>query len=138
MIQANELRIGDLFIDKLTKEYLKVSSINDDGKIVYNVINRDAFPLPNGWGAIPIPLTEDILLKCGFVDKGVTFNTKINFTRCCLFKVNSSNNYNNNENEFSVTLYQHHNSIEIARIKYLHQLQNLFFALTGEELNIEP
>ena len=85
----------------------------------------------------PIPLTEDILLKCGFVEKGVTFNTKINFTRCCLFKVNSSNNYNNNENEFSVTLYQHHNSIEIARIKYLHQLQNLFFALTGEELNIE-
>lgn len=130
MIQANELRIGDLFIDKLTKEYLKVSSINDDGKIVYNVINRDAFPLPNGWGAIPIPLTEDILLKCGFkLERGEI-----------ILSIPNCGNWN-------WQLYQYEGYIEIQvqyeyatdlkHIKYLHQLQNLFFALTGEELNIE-
>ena len=74
----------------------------------------------------PIPLTEDILLKCGFVEvsnyhpEGKTYKLK----------------------DFETTEFYPYISYKGERIgneyiKHLHQLQNLFFALTGEELNIE-
>jgi hypothetical protein len=70
----------------------------------------------------PIPLTKEILLKCGFeilpwgyvkkssMDFGIRLNLKT-------FNYEVSGN----------------NSV---KIQYLHQLQNLYFALTNEELKI--
>lgn len=72
---------------------------------------------------MPIELTEEILLKCGFEfshitgDERVFSNKKINLL---------INTYDNNIIKFNVFI-----------IKHLHQLQNLYFALTGTELEIE-
>lgn len=83
----------------------------------------------------PIPLTEEWLLKFGFV-KEVEYKKKINFSRFHLFQINASNSYNDNENEFKVNFYQSKQCVELCRIKHVHQLQNLYFALTGEELTL--
>jgi hypothetical protein len=83
----------------------------------------------------PIPLTEDILLKCGFekfIEQG------------------SDHWYPNQDGLWSLRL-ENNNPLEYifmiqvrvdeylkldTRYRYLHQLQNLYFTLTGEELNI--
>jgi hypothetical protein len=74
----------------------------------------------------PIPLTEEILLKCGFERKMHGRHEK------------SLRSYRKNGNTFNVS----HSGIVYYGLKqkpvlYLHQLQNLYFALTGEELNVE-
>ncbi len=66
----------------------------------------------------PITLTEEWLLKFGFVDRGLG-----DFRRSWLHLIrNSSTSFETN--------------CFFVKIKYIHQLQNLYFALTGEELTI--
>ena len=64
-----------------------------------------------------IPLTEEWLLKFGF-DKDI-------FT--CGYKADIVKGI----------LYLDYGEIELTEVKHVHQLQNLYFALTGEELKIQ-
>ena len=76
----------------------------------------------------PIPLTEEWLSKFGFIkeviiEDGITYN----------------HYYNGNP----IELYGYDAQIYFDKgwdteLKYVHQLQNLNFALTGNELNIKP
>lgn len=68
----------------------------------------------------PIPLTEDILLKCGF-KKISGWNEFILDDLRCEFRCDT------------MLLYYPFG----VNIKYLHQLQNLYFALTNKELDIK-
>lgn len=76
----------------------------------------------------PIPLTEEILLKCGF-EKELDNSMVKNNVAIFLDKRFKTNLFlkDNQENKW--------HSINI-KIKYLHKLQNLYFALTNEELEI--
>ena len=92
-----------------------------------------------------IPLTEEWLLKFGCEeietlhthwksDKGFFLNGYVIFMEKNLGAIigEKSNDY------FCDHSYQYRNGIGIIKeIKYLHQLQNLYFALTGEELEIK-
>ena len=75
----------------------------------------------------PIPLTEDILLKCGFEVSGESF------IKAC-FSIEDVHN----GDTWYLYMYDEDNEcdVHVGIIKYLHQLQNLYFALTGSELNI--
>ena len=84
-----------------------------------------------------VPITEEWLLRFWF-EKDVSFKIKINNLRLHLFQINASNKYNDNQNEFTVTVYQSKQSIEICRLKFVHQLQNLYYALTNNELILKP
>jgi DNA polymerase III psi subunit len=115
-MKANELRIGNKF-------YLPNGKI---GTITYHeirllTISQDK---PN---YKPIPLTEEILLKC-CVRKD---------TKEFLFKVLDGYNWieeKNGEYLWFINRFDFHLK---APLKYLHQLQNLYFALTGEELVVK-
>jgi len=74
----------------------------------------------------PIPLTEEILLKCGFDENMVlsTIEGEIRYYGDGDINIGG---------EDSCTL----GMVYIAKCKYLHQLQNLYFALTGKELEVE-
>ena len=111
MIQAQELRIGN---------YYKGASRGNIEIVTWQTL-RD---LKEGkLNILPIPLTEEILLKFGFEKQ-------------------------HNEDDFDYwfkkdfcddILWEHsegfcHNLNYGGDIKYVHQLQNLYFALTGEEL----
>ena len=70
----------------------------------------------------PIPLTEEILLKCGF-DKQILFEDE-----CCFF---CNGDLSLSCEDWNKDKFYYNTEIEI---KYVHQLQNLCFALTLEEL----
>jgi hypothetical protein len=71
-----------------------------------------------------VELTEEILLKCGF-DK---LNNKFMFDNL-RWHIEKPCNYDG-------FLFCEGFKVLTEKIKYLHQLQNLYFALTNEELEI--
>jgi hypothetical protein len=74
----------------------------------------------------PIPLTEEWLLKFGFeVDDHLMNPDDWPYVDYIKNEVRIS------EPNYSFAFYGRDNELEI---KYVHQLQNLYFALTGEEL----
>jgi hypothetical protein len=120
-MRANELRIGNLLRDKVSKTELKVIELTEKDFVTY-VIDRSKFPLAKGWGIEPIPLTEEWLLKFGFEWYGRITGWTIN---------EHSINEKNGCFEFCI------NKEFPVELKYVHQLQNIHFALTGEELTLK-
>lgn len=80
------------------------------------------FRFPNTYKAIP--LTEEWLLKFGFEKEYGTF--KIEGFKCWITK------YTSEPNLYSANI----GNIKISTLKYVHELQNLYFALTGSELTV--
>jgi hypothetical protein len=74
-----------------------------------------------------IELTEEWLLKFGFVKRGIYYH----FPKNDIFKLEQYKNKN------AFWLRHGTESIDCTRINYVHSLQNLYFALTGEELKID-
>lgn len=94
-----------------------------DGERIYYLVDdimiRDCGYYKDNWAFEPIPLTPEILQKCGFK------------------KNNVRNGYYHSKLELSVYFDDKKLSIlsfERYEKLYLHELQNLVFALTGEEL----
>lgn len=82
----------------------------------------------------PIPLTEEWLIKFGFEIIHHDFNffvKRVKIEGCNSISIRIWEN-----NGWNFGLYQHDGGIDIT-IEYVHQLQNLFFALTQEELQIK-
>lgn len=73
----------------------------------------------------PIPITEEWLVKLGFVNRE---NGWMRLVICEDFF------YISWELLHGVCLSINFNSTSLVHIKYIHQLQNLIYALTGEEL----
>lgn len=113
MIQAKELRIGNL-----------LQSAN--GYFTYEVTLRDLRAIIAGSKSRPIPLTEERLLGAGYSVVSESSTGKM-----YAYMINGVFNSD-------LTLVFWKDSGKIFRgdleIKYYHQLQNLYFALTGEEL----
>lgn len=114
MIKANELRIGNLFIRELCNsrrlEYDDSFILTEEwmGKLFSDNISIALQDLH------PIPLTPEILEKCGFVldeDAGYYF----------LDLPGKPQNIDR---------------LKVGKGVFVHQLQNLYFALTGEELKV--
>jgi hypothetical protein len=75
----------------------------------------------------PIPLTEEWLLKFGFEKRGSYWHPKGSWHRYLFHKFKMSS--------FGVlNLEPEGGIVPHAQVHYVHQLQNLYFALTGEEL----
>ena len=134
----NELRIGNLLRDKVSKTELKVVEISEENIVTY-VIDRSKYPLSQGWGVEPIPLTEEILLKCGFEFIFGINNRYLKDYGAFYFTIMIMND----DKSYQVSLSNHEKkegesipTVGLGIIKYVHQLQNLYFALTGEELKI--
>lgn len=120
-IRSEELRIGNWLISISSGRQLVVDDIGDSGINIqwYHELTDYEFR----WQDVdPIPLTSSILEKCGFNIFSEQYNNGFRFKYMKL--------YNHNENLY-FNPYDWNFQLEI---KYLHQLQNLFFALTGEEL----
>ena len=73
----------------------------------------------------PIPLTEEILLKCGFKKRSDGHFNILKHSEVDIIICNDFSSWQCDGINFSVN-----------RIKYLHQLQNLYWCLVGKELNI--
>ena len=104
-MKPNELRIGNYVNDSIG-----LITIGLNGNIKF----ADAYH--------PIPLTEEWLLKFGFVGNYKTYYSNINLI--CELHFDEFNN------QFDCVLDRY----SITTIQYVHELQNLYFALTNEEL----
>ena len=123
-LRANELRIGNLVsrLD-LGDHSLRVESVLELRKD--KVLTTGPISVICLYSEIkPIPLSEEWLLKFGFDQIGSSVSYKIG--EYCI-DIRELNLFH-----FSIVGY-----LTIAKIKYVHQLQNLFFALTGWELSIK-
>lgn len=122
MIQATELRIGNKVISTfITGAIATVDGILPDnrGIVVDGVVTHE-----NLHG---VPLTPRILEACGFKDGGAHDGGKHSWRHADFpFGIDSDTLY----------YYDDNDCIHFADAEYLHQLQNLFFALTGSELSI--
>ena len=124
MIQSNELRIGN-WVKR--NEYnakfiaLSVSGLvaeREDGARYYGAIHA----------LEPIPLTEELIAKCMFSEYEFEDDIFLHDEEDVCVQKSGKVYYP----------YSFENSDTIGTpIRYLHQLQNLFFALTGKELEIK-
>ena len=129
MIKINELRFGNYVNDPVDSK--------DKRTNIYQIAKHQIDDVYTNYSAIP--LTPEILEKAGFRkyshEPGYTLGEDFEKSEKCdeySFGKITIMDWGNGfvlSNSFSFTLR--------VEIKYLHQLQNLYFALTGEELNVQ-
>ena len=145
-MKANELRIGNIVnisedwyrrnphLSKTPKQII-VDSINYDGLIGTSIYFANGYEIEDDLD--PIPITEEWLLRLGFEKNNQSYQV--------VYTINVEDEY---EQDYTSKLYlgldgQYFIGIPYelfrgkSKIQYVHQLQNLYFALTGEELTIK-
>ena len=121
-MKANELRIGNWVYNDFTREDIEV----------YPMMIHRLSKIEGEHHIKPIPLTEEWLIKFGF-EKDVLslFNIEIlkdkDPTSAIIICLEDGLCEITRNSRFGTTI----------SMKYVHQLQNLYFALTGEELEIK-
>lgn len=124
-MKAEELRIGNILTDDLgnllTVTEIKHNKLRcsylrkDTGNIHYSFIDLCNIK--------PIRLSEDILLKCGFVDNRLSIFNDLNYMSLIW-------------RHSKLWLTSEHEPSCLEHIKNVHELQNLVKSLTGQELEI--
>lgn len=126
-MKATELRIGNKVFDALGD----VVSID-----LILISNVEFMKLK------PIPITEGWILDFGFKKQKTTQqNTYCKRTKKSqlwffLYETGETIDYNDFQYSEPEIWYTFRNNDYGVKLKYVHELQNLFFALTGEELEI--
>lgn len=134
ILKASDLRIGNL-VELRDKKFTKVWSIDENGiNVIVEPYEEDGRAYAALWGdIIPIPLTPEILEKCGFIkgrDKDYPKSIADYYRKGRWLIKLTGPEY---DCEIRISISWHKN---ITHITSLHQLQNLYFALLGEELEI--
>ena len=150
MIEPRELRENNLYKVK-ENTYKCVGHYYDHGQKYVELIEIDEedfnmFKARHISKLKPIPLTEEILLKCGFENWGtVNFNQYECYVRYVLYNyVEGTSNYEvhiyggtiieTKRIEYSI---DNDDTQQIKHTSYLHNLQNAVIQATGKELEIK-
>ena len=133
MIQPKELRIGNYVnvFDKIDE--IKSIDENEHGGFCKFKNNPYQYYLCHNGEALikPIILTEEILLKFGFSSRG-TFWLDLYLDEKTKFTLGW---HLDGRIDFEISINKIY--FDISHIKHIHQLQNLFYSLTGEELTFK-
>lgn len=113
-MEAKELRIGNC--------------VHEKGRLV---IIHDGFGIDHAHNFDTIKITEEWLFKVGFKNKN--FKNKYPSER---FLIGDINLYYTKQEKFEGYVLSFDNQL-IRGVIFVHELQNLYFALTGEELMIK-
>ena len=121
-MKSQDLRIGNwIYESKATQFPMQVEAIFQDGTLYLNFEGNEGDVWDcNVKDIEAIPLTNEILLKCGFEKIGMAYIKG-------MFIINGR----------SDGRFQLGNSGMSVELTFLHQLQNLFYSLTGKELEVE-
>lgn len=132
MIQANELRVGLWFKREIPGRNEAWEDIQIDEGIMYSIFSESLEYALND--LYPIPLTPEILERAGFVktEHKLPLLTYYDYRLGnCVASVIPSGI----EIEFCGLDIEERTYI--TKVNHIHQLQNLYFALTGTELTIK-
>jgi hypothetical protein len=119
-MKANELRIGN-WVEQPNDGVTRVTAILNDLQIKTETGYIDKY-------CRPIPLTEEWLVKFGFEKDILDIDSRY---------ILEGKHYTFTSNWLSEEIIYVNLNETHTDIQYLHQLQNLYFALTGEELTIK-
>ena len=133
MIKANEIRVGNWLNDPRPLTEFNKKYVNNPDNGYFIATARD---IQFAEEFEPITLTEEILLKCGFKKTEEYYaadeeNVDV-YTIGCFDIAFIDNEY---KLWISIDEDSYYN-FAWTEIKYLHQLQNLYFSLTGQELEV--
>ena len=127
-IKANELRIGNLHETVgLDIPRMSISSVRIDKKSFSAITGYGIHLVETGaMPFIPIPLSIGWILKLGL--------TKLDNTEAALaIEISDTNTLVYDAGEFHLS--EDWEYFTLKQIKYVHELQNLYFALSGKELS---
>ncbi len=126
-IDAIELRLGNLLqdregrlckVEEITSERDEYEEDEDEGGFSASAIKGPMTGLPHK----PITLNEDWLTRMGVINK------RLPNPRFEIFRLGPHYNITTEGRE--------ENQVFLCSVQYIHQFQNIYFALTGEELEI--
>ena len=132
-MKANELRIGKLIHNPVQNIDLRVT-VDLLSRINYDCFNTQMNPKDKFQ---PIPLTEEWLLKLGFNKDykngwiGIDVESESGMT--IDFVLAEPLNMGEWQKYYAFV----YDSYRFTKLEYVHELQNLYFALTNEELTIQ-
>jgi hypothetical protein len=138
MIQANELRIGNLVADdtgrignvvEFTEKSIRI-------KMQFSNVKIDSGRGFVGLDVEPVHLTKNILEKCAISISQVSVSFRIDLPGR-VEKLFLTLKEVGNAKPFVLTIFSFGMSAKLIDCYHLHQLQNIYFYLTGEELNVE-
>ncbi|HEU4633848.1 MAG TPA: hypothetical protein VFS22_07685 [Flavisolibacter sp.] len=132
MINANELRLGNYLMQKVFTRIITTPCTYQHFELLNKGESKDLFPLV---------LKAELLEKCGFIEnKNYPLLPSAREFRLVLPVIGSNQNeifayIKNNKECFARATA---NGLPVSNnIYHLHQLQNLYFSLTGEEITIK-
>lgn len=134
-MNANELRIGNLVYANrmINNEVVVINTIGYNPENKEYLLSTSHFPYLTLSQCEPITLTEEWLVKLGadisWMSGSVLVQFKIN-NKLRFVRSYSQDLIGNIELDLRHDTF----SLNTKKIKYVHQLQNIYFALTGEEL----
>lgn len=131
-ISPTELRIGNI----ISFKGLWSRAITEIYKDSVDFGLKGVYPLSE---CNPIPLSPDILEKCGFVDNerqmATCYTKKISCGERREYSIKEMYSYIYEDGNCKV-FYSVNNSTCSVGVKYVHELQNLVFCLTGHEIEL--
>jgi hypothetical protein len=130
-MKASELRIGNWVYITHLLFYKQETEVN-----IHNLMYLSGeIKEPIEFEIEPIPLTEEWILKFGFQQTDPKKFIGGLYTRK---KTDGFYGFYINKETMSYCTFDYEGTIEdIIKIEYVHQLQNIYFALTNEELAIK-
>ena len=120
-MNIHELRIWNYVLFCKAESIITSINNNDEENPYVDLASYDNIPIED---LHPIPLTEEWFMKFGFERFGINFRL---------------NNFEYNPVTKNIIVHTggaYYNGITL-RVECIHKLQNLYFALTGEELIIK-
>jgi hypothetical protein len=137
-MKANELRLGNwvkVHDPIFGVNTYKVATIRDNGIITLS--DKISCLVSN---IEPIELTEEVLVKIGFEIKSKfkTFTSyEIGIRLSDSFVRIEYTLFDDCGTTLEIIQFNDHNEFRNGNIKYLHELQNAYYCLTNEELEVE-
>lgn len=136
-MKAQDLRVGNLVCwnrkgNNLSNEEVEIYNIHRSSIRAYTDIEELVEVLLNYEEIEPIPLTTEWLQRAGFEKNKIDRSTyyELSFG-------NSKLMWYDNRLCYGVLGVSQYEFVDVLNIKYVHQLQNLYQALTGEELTVK-
>lgn len=123
MIKSNELRVGNWMYNKVSKRYVEFDEVYLIGYLTSDENTKQRIE--------PIELTEEILLSIEGVKQLNEYQYQYKFNDWFIIE-----RYTTKEKWSVIKVISEDSSILLCFIDFLHELQNITFALTNKELEI--
>lgn len=135
-MEKNEIRIGNVVYDSLNQSYDIVIGINNNDTVDFPFNLNNDIRLVDG-----VKISGEILKKLGFEKVNDTEEYYVlEYNNCDVHKIISLYEFNKmwciNISYSENILSYNAQSLHFRNIKYIHQIQNAYFILTGEELDV--